>query len=379
MFIAPFLLFPITIAIVLGILGYKKGWKFGVAAFSAIIVASGLSYGATRLLTRFISRLGFVDDIRWDITRMLRDAGLSDLSWEALFDLSLNRMLSFVLIPVLLTLFYIIICIAWAILFKAMKRTTNSPHKPIGLASGILAAVVAGVFSLFASGANVIGEARRANQIIEIVRPLNISQPDLVYVTEQLPVLLDIYFGTALIAADEVARVAFLTDIINGVVVSAFNINSMLVIRPSQENFKRDANNIKELAWFADGQRLLVSRTDFTNFNRDHINDSIEDLARYLFGFSFSPELARTVLTLVVREVSGNPNFVYPIGIITNDSQSTFAEVLVAIGGLSDFLGGKPFDQMTETERAYTLDAVNLLRNSPLFPTHVFAYLTDVI
>ncbi|MCL2604643.1 MAG: hypothetical protein FWD90_09210 [Defluviitaleaceae bacterium] len=377
LFIAPFLLFPLIIAVVMGIMGYRKGWKFGVIGLTAMVAAAGMAYGAAWFLSRVLAGLSFVEDIRWDITLMLRDAGLADLAWQGVYDATLNRLLMLVLLPVLLILIYIIICVIWAILSPKPQPSL----KPVGMVCGIFIGVIAGVFGLFAGGVNVVTEAGRAGRAAEIIRPINFDQFDLIHVTDRLPELLDIYFDTELIDASEFARAELLTDAINGVFVESMdNINTMLIIRSSRSRLMQDADNLKELARFADKRRIIANRFgDPFEIDNTKIAENIDELSHYLFNFTFSPELVRILLTQTIRDMSGDPTFIYPIGIVTRDSEAAFAEALAALYSISDFIGGKRFDQMDEAERGDTLDTVNTIRYSPLFPTNVFAYLADIL
>ncbi|MCL2500542.1 MAG: hypothetical protein FWE90_09420 [Defluviitaleaceae bacterium] len=374
LFIAPFLLFPLIIAIVMGIMGYRKGWKFGVIGLAVMVAASGITYGAAWFLSRVLTGLSFAEDIKREITLALRDTGLGDLAWQGVYDATLNRLLMLVLLPVLLILIYIIVCVIWAILSPKPQPSL----KPVGMVCGIFIGVIAGVFSLFAGGINVVTEAGRAGRAVEIVRPVNSNQFDLIHVTDRLPELLDIYFDTELIAASEFAKAELLTDTINGVFIHALDgINSMLIIRPSRANLMLDAENFKAFTRFADGWRDINLSGNLFAGNNNGIFENVGELSRYLFNFTFSPELVRTVLTLMVREISSDPTFVYPMGIVTRESQGAFAEVFRAFNNLSDLIGGKQFDQMNEVERNNTLNAINTIRSSPLFPANVFAYMVD--
>jgi hypothetical protein len=386
--VAPFLLFPLVIAVVLSIVGYKKGWKFGVVALGGVVLASGLGYLTAWLFVRVFSGMRIVGDIKRGISDVFFDLGISDLAWEGVFEYSLNRVVLLVLIPVFLIGYYIMFCVVWAIVSSVRgKKTIEKPppaYKPVGLVCGILAAVVAVWVGLFASGINVVGEAGRAGRMVEILRPVNFNRIDVLYVSNQLPELMGLYFDTSLIAADEAARAELLADVINGVFVSSMDdFNSMLIVRPSRENFMHDINNLNEFVRFANRQGFInhhvFSNDELFNFETELVFGRADELSYHIFNFTFSPELVRTVLTVLIREISGNATFVYPLGIITNDSQADFAGVLHAVNQLTDFLDGKTFHQMTETERNETLDAMNVIRNSPLFPTHVFSYLMDVL
>jgi hypothetical protein len=375
LFIASFLSFPLVIAVLLGILGYRKGWHFGVIALSASVAAAALSYITALILSRRLTGLAIVGDIKNDIADALAGAGIGGIAWEGIFDLTLSRVLFMALIPISFALIYTTICVVWAVV-GTKRKPVLVWQKLTGLGLGLCAAAFAGAFCLLASRISVPGEAARAQRVHDIARSVvGGGQIDLPGMADRLPEILDIYFETGLLAADEAARAELLTDIANGAFNAAFpGLNTLLIVSPSRAHLMRDAETVAAFIRFADNRGLL---DNIDNLSRDDIIKMLADtgtayeVAGYLFNLSFSEELARAVMTLVVRDTTGSAAFVYPRGIIASDAETAFANAMISLYRFMDLPDDAP--------RRDALTVVFEIRDSHLFPAPVFAYMRGAL
>lgn len=360
-----FAFIALVFGVIFALIGWRGGLFSGIRIFAFSVVAVLLAFFVSPLISKAIYSSKFSGNTVTSVTDKAAELGVGGTTFSRIVDNTIQRYISMVIGPVLFLLILGIIGISWLIIRENINRGKEQKSvqkKAAGLILGIAAAVFITVFSAFAPKINLVKEAGRASNLFDDMKSVIAGNIDFKDFMTDSPKLLDFYFSTQLIAADEEERVELIYDVIVDL-TKAKNNKTMRDIVASlkfndREALEREIKGIIEVVdCFGDEfiQGILDGNISKAVANIPDINTAVDKL----YTLSIRDSVVKSVMTMVVRTILDDKTYIYPDTIEINGTEASFTELLKLIPKL---LGDK-------TEAFRHLDEI---KNSPLLPSEVF-------
>lgn len=367
-----FIIIALVFGIVFALIGWKGGLFSGIRIFAFSFTAALLAFFISPLISKAIYRSELLDKTVIGVTDKAAEMGISGLAFNHATDATIQRYLNVVIAPVLFLLILVILFITWHIIKPYIYRGKEQEPikmKSTGLLLGIAAAVFITLFSIFAPKINLFKEAGRATYLFKTVKPVITGDVNYNKLLLDTPKIIDIYFGTQLIAAGEEDRLELLYKTLEHLTQKE-QYNAMSGIAASlhyteRAAFEKELNSaVNVLHSFGDDfvSSLISGDTAKAVAGIPDISTSVKDL----YTLNMRDGIVQAVMTLTLRDISDDDTYIYPKTIEISGTQASFTEFLEAIPGLTG-------------ERAEAIRNFNKLKNSPLLPPEVFYQIIDLL
>ena len=375
---------PCILAVVLGVRGLKKGASYGLRVLATAAAASAAVFFLSPVLSGLALRTNNALHVRYLALDALTEAGLFNLTLARVLSMTLAKLADAFLLPPLLFTLFIFFClcrvIAAAILTKnkGEKPTLPGWSKLAGLALGLSAAACLGGASLLLPEVTLVGEARRIQTAADIVSPLFNHAAEPADLAERLPELADIYFETALIAADEPTRAALFSGLMRAAftdINARYGVDIGSAPYASRKDVEGDARAASKFIVFAKTHSMLEP---LMNTDQDAMIDAVyacqdrDGFTARLYEFSFSGEVVSVTLTEILRSISGDAEYTYPPEYAAQLPETVFKEALNSFLDIKDISQKNKVTAMKPADRKTALSALGALRDSPVCPPDVF-------
>lgn len=345
----------ILFSVIMGITGWRRGWKHGLRLFAFTVIALILSFFIGPYIAPEICSWESIQNLRLQVSNFVWSFGINGLLFEHILSSSIIGVVSVPASIAVFILTFIAECLLWSGIKAFLKREPQLLSKRsrfVGLILGILTPVFICLFSITVPRINLINEAQNCDKLVDISASA-FDNP-----IAAIP-LIDIYFNTQLIKASEKERLELITYSLK----SYINSNGDDIVR----ELVNDMDYITYGALNADLQTI----SEFTDLigeigSLENIFDTIskipdkKEFADKLYSLQVYEPLVRMIMTYAVQNISGNSAFVYPSNTDIEGTQSDFAKFLEVIPEFSN-------------EDTASMKKLIEIKNSPLLPPEVFA------
>jgi len=368
-----FVLIALIFGIIFGLTGWRGGLFSGLRIFIFTLSSILTAYFIAPLISRLLYNSEKLDTLVLRITDAAADLGIRGLTFDRVLGTTLQRYMNMIIAPAVFLLMLTILSLTWLIL-KAVRKNKKGKvgtveKKPLGLLLGITSAIFLTVFSIFIPKINLIKEARHVTYLYDIVLPILNGSIEYDTLLSDVPGIVDVYFETQIIAASEKERL----DLLHKTLVhmteqsdyDALQRISASLPYTDRTAFENELNGILQV--------IEAFGSDFINYMADsdikeavtNIND-IDLAVSNMYALSMRDSIVQTILTLAIRDISGDKTYFYPDTIEIEGTQASFTELLEALPGLTG-------------DSAEAIRNFNELKNSPLLPPEVFYQIIDLL
>ncbi len=360
--IATYIGVAVICAIIFGIYGYKKGWKGGLSVFGISLTATIFAYISAPAVSGMVGDMSLITDLTEKGYTAAEGIGLGKRQLSVVLEKSIDKVLEIPVALILFIIFFIIFAVAAFIIRKVMKCSKGKDDlksKIIGLSLAAVSIPLVLLFTFLVGKINIFEETKRADTVMELTsKPENQLIEDVLHNNSTYT---DIFFETKVIDADEKTRLYLINDVINGAVRKIDdNLFYELYDFPGYETrtaLNTDLTTIDELYSIAVDNKLLEEGSLLQKVFEIQDKKTVVDK---IYSLKFRDILLRYILTISVRRVISDENYIYPADISFDGTEE---EILMILD----------IAQKVQSGEMSKIEAAKQLVKSPLVPRDVIS------
>lgn len=349
-------------AICLGLYGYKKGWKGGLAVSGISVTATVCAFFLTPILAGTLAGMPIVAELSDKLYNATEKIGLGKQQLSGVVDSSIRKLFEIPVAVILFILFFILFSVAALIIrkiLKCSKEQGDTRSKIAGLSLAAVSVPLVLLFTFLVGRINIFEETKRADTITQLI-----NKPSEEMVEELLHnnrTYVDIFFDTGVLEADAGTRLSLINSGISGFVnstddellKSVYNFDGY----GTRTALDKDLATVDGLYVIADENKLLEEGNLLQKVF------DIEDkraVVEKIYSLEWRDVVLRYVLSYAVRYIISDKSYIYPESISLDGTEE---DVLLLLDVAQKVKSG-------ETSK---LQAAKLLVKSPLIPKDVLS------